>query len=173
MNYGKIYYCDVANGSGCRTVLFVSGCTHHCRECFNPETWSFSFGEEYTRAVEDAIIESLRPGYISGLTVLGGEPMESENQPAVAGLVSRVKRETSGKTVWLYSGYTWEELHDPDARCRTEHTDAILRCTDVLVDGEFVLEKKNIRLKFRGSENQRLIDVPASLERGSVVLLEA
>lgn len=170
MNYGKIYYCDVANGTGCRTVLFVSGCRHHCKGCFNPETWSFDFGDEYTKEVEDRIIESLAPEYITGLTVLGGEPMEPENQPYVARLLKRAKKEQPDKTVWVYSGYTWEQLHDPACLCRTDVTDGLLSCVDVLVDGEFVLESKNIRLKFRGSENQRLIDVSATLKNGEIVL---
>ncbi|MBO5550854.1 MAG: anaerobic ribonucleoside-triphosphate reductase activating protein, partial [Lachnospiraceae bacterium] len=151
------------NGEGCRTSLFVSGCTHHCRECFNPETWDFGFGEPYTKDTEDFIISTLKPDYIRGLTILGGEPMEPANQPEVRALVERVKREIPGADIWIYSGYTVEELLDPDKSCRTEDTLPILRCTDILVDGEFHPEEKNIMLKFRGSANQRIIKVAETL----------
>ena len=166
MNFGQIFECDIANGEGCRTSLFVSGCTHHFRECFNPETWNFDFGEPYTDKTEEFIIESLRSDYIRGLSILGGEPMEPENQPVVRQLVERVKSEVPKADIWIYSGYTIEELLDEgNTRCHTEDTLPILQKTDILVDGEFVLEKKNIMLKFRGSSNQRIIDVPATLQR--------
>lgn len=176
MNFGQIFECDIANGEGCRTSLFVSGCTHHCRECFNPETWDFGYGQLYTQQTEDFIIESLRPEYIRGLTILGGEPMEPENQKAIRGLVERVKKEIKRADIWIYSGYTIEELLDPsNGRCHTEDTIPILENADILVDGEFVAEKRNIMLKFRGSSNQRIIDIPATLEMygkgaGSAVL---
>jgi len=171
MNYGKITYLDVANGEGCRTTLFVSGCTHHCKGCFNPETWSFNFGESFTLKVEDRILESLAPDYVAGISVLGGEPMEPQNQNAVRRLLERVRRERPDKTVWLYSGYLWEQLTNPECTCcHTENTIPLLRCVDVLVDGEFVLEKKDIRLRFRGSRNQRVIDVKKTLRTNSVVL---
>ena len=171
MNYGQIYYADVANGNGCRTSLFVSGCTHHCEGCFNEMTWDFSYGHPYTKETEDKIIESLKPSYIAGLTILGGEPMEQKNQKEVHALIMRMRKEVCHGTVWIFSGYTWEELIDPDnKRCRSAYTDEILRNIDILVDGEFVQEKKNIALKFRGSENQRVIDVPRTLSAGQVVL---
>ena len=170
MNYGQIFRSDVANGVGCRTSLFVSGCTHRCRGCFQPETWDFGYGEPYTRQVEDLIVDSIRPEYINGLTVLGGEPMEPANQEALMPLIRRV-RALGGKTVWIYSGYTWEELTDPNnMRCRSNVTDELLRSIDILVDGEFHMEEKDISLRFRGSANQRIIDVPATIERGEVVL---
>lgn len=173
MNYGRIYYCDVANGPGMRTAVFVSGCTHHCRECFNPETWDFDFGEEYTDEIMEKVVASLAPGYITGLTILGGEPMEKPNQPAVYRTLKLARERFPEKSLWIYSGYTFEELTDPEnRRTRTEYTDKILALLDVLVDGEFVIEKKNIRLHFRGSENQRILDMPKTLEAGRPVLHE-
>ncbi|MCR4842746.1 MAG: anaerobic ribonucleoside-triphosphate reductase activating protein [Eubacterium sp.] len=173
MKYGKIFYCDIANGSGVRTALFVSGCRHHCKGCFNPETWDFNYGEEYTQKTEDEIIDSLKTDYVVGLSLLGGEPMEPENQPYVRRLCQRAKREFPDKTIWMYSGYTLEEMLDEsNIRCHTSDTADILACLDVLVDGEFVLEKKNISLRFRGSENQRIIDVPKSLSSGDIVLTD-
>ncbi|MDD6550666.1 MAG: anaerobic ribonucleoside-triphosphate reductase activating protein [Lachnospiraceae bacterium] len=174
MRYGQIYYTDIANGPGCRTSLFVSGCTHHCKGCFNEETWDFSFGHEYTKEVENQVLESVKPSYISGLTVLGGEPMEPENQRALISLYRRVREKVPHATIWIYSGYTWEELTDKEnKRCHCEVTDEILSLTDVLVDGEFIEDLKDISLHFRGSSNQRLIDVPASLAADKVVLAEA
>ncbi|MCR5775314.1 MAG: anaerobic ribonucleoside-triphosphate reductase activating protein [Lachnospiraceae bacterium] len=178
MKFGQIFECDIANGEGCRTSLFVSGCTHHCKECFNPETWDFNFGDEYTQSTEDFILDSLRPEYIRGLTILGGEPMEPRNQVYVRKLVERVKKEIDHADIWIYSGYTIEELTDPgNKRCHTGDTMPILQCTDILVDGEFHIAEKNIMLKFRGSSNQRIIDVKATLEKNgngedTVVLAE-
>ena len=164
MNYGKIYYCDVANGTGCRTALFVSGCTHHCRECFNPETWDFDYGKPFTNETENAIIESLRPDYIEGLSILGGEPMELSNQAVLRPFLERVKKEVPHASVWIYSGYTYEELTDTgNKRCHGDDTAAILSLTDILVDGRFVIEKKDLTLAFRGSSNQRLIDMKRTL----------
>ncbi len=171
MNYGAIKYCDIANGIGIRTVLFVSGCTHHCKGCFQPETWDFSYGQPYTKDTEQVIVDSLAPSYIHGLTLLGGEPMEPDNQRALLPLLRRVKAEHPTKTVWCYSGYTYEELIG-EGRARCEVTDQMLSLIDVLVDGEFLLEKKNISLRFRGSENQRIIDLAQTREQGMVVLWE-
>jgi len=172
MNYGQIFRVDSANGIGCRTSLFVSGCTHHCKGCFQPETWDFDFGRPYTRETEDFIVSSLEPSYINGLTILGGEPMEPENQAGLMPLIRRVHA-MEKKTIWIYSGYTWEELTDGhNTRCRGPFTDELLQSIDVLVDGEFHLAEKNIALPFRGSENQRIIDVPATLARGEIVLTE-
>ena len=193
MNYGQIFETDIANGIGCRTSLFVSGCRHHCKECFNPETWNFDFGVAFTEDTENEIIESLRPDYIDGLSLLGGEPMEPENQPTILKLLRRVKKEVPKATIWMYSGYTFEELTDIDnKRCHVSElldatpseqkkvtampsgqmdvTDEILSMLDILVDGEFKIDKKDITLHFRGSSNQRIIDVPMSLESGTVVL---
>lgn len=169
MHYGMIYTADIANGTGCRTSLFVSGCTHRCPGCFNEETWDFHYGKPYTQETQAKILESLAPSWIDGLSLLGGEPMETVNQEALLPLVKQVHR--MGKTIWVYSGYLWEELTDPSCRrCFGPYTQEFLSTLTILVDGEFVQEKKNISLRFRGSENQRILDVPASLKEGKAVL---
>ena len=173
MNFAQIYTNDVANGTGCRTSLFVSGCTHHCEGCFNKVSWDFNYGALYTKEIEDQIIDSLKPSYISGLTILGGEPMEIVNQEALAPLIKRVRETFPQKSIWVYSGYTWEELTDEEnKRCHGKDTMEILSNIDILVDGEFVEEKKDIMLRFRGSSNQRIIDVQKTLEEGNVILSE-
>ena len=169
MNYGAIKKCDIANGVGVRTVLFVSGCTHHCKGCFQPETWNFDYGEKYTKETEDEIIESLRPDYVDGITLLGGEPFEPENQRELVKLLRCIKKELPQKTVWSFSGYTYEELTG-DSRAVCEVTNEMLSMLDVLVDGEFVEAKRNISLRFRGSENQRLIDMNKTRKEGKIVL---
>lgn len=169
MNYGAIKKCDIANGVGVRTVLFVSGCTHHCKGCFQPETWNFDYGERYTKQTEDEIIESLRPDYVDGITLLGGEPFEPENQRELVKLLRRIKKELPQKTVWSFSGHTYEELTG-DSRAVCEVTNEMLSMLDVLVDGEFVEAKRNISLRFRGSENQRLIDMNKTRKEGKIVL---
>ncbi len=169
MNYGAIKKCDIANGVGVRTVLFVSGCTHHCKGCFQPETWNFDYGERYTKETEDEIIESLRPDYVDGITLLGGEPFEPENQRELVKLLRHIKKEPPQKTVWSFSGYTYEELTG-DSRAVCEVTNEMLSMLDVLVDGEFVEAKRNISLRFRGSENQRLIDMNKTRKEGKIVL---
>lgn len=169
MNYGAIKKCDIANGVGVRTVLFVSGCTHHCKGCFQPETWNFDYGERYTKETEDEIIESLRPDYVDGITLLGGEPFEPENQRELVKLLRRIKKELPQKTVWSFSGYTYEGLTG-DSRAVCEVTKEMLSMLDVLVDGEFVEAKRNISLRFRGSENQRLIDMNKTRKEGKIVL---
>ena len=169
MNYGAIKKCDIANGVGVRTVLFVSGCTHHCKGCFQPETWNFDYGERYTKETEDEIIESLRPDYVDGITLLGGEPFEPENQRELVTLLRRIKKDLPQKTVWGFSGYTYEELTG-DSRAVCEVTNEMLSMLDVLVDGEFVEAKRNISLRFRGSENQRLIDMNQTRKEGKIVL---
>lgn len=171
MYYGALKKTDIANGPGVRVSLFVSGCTHHCKECFNPETWDFTYGEEYTDKVTAEILEALEPEYIQGITVLGGEPFEPSNQRELLPLYHAVKNKYPEKSIWVYSGYTLEAELLGESRARIDITDEILSLIDVLVDGEFVLEKKNISLKFRGSENQRIIDLPASLATGKAVLL--
>ena len=170
MNYAEIKYCDIANGIGVRTTLFVSGCRHHCEGCFNPVQWDFAAGEPFTTEVEDQILESLEPVYVTGLTLLGGEPMEQENQAGLLPFLRRVKERFPEKGIWLYSGFTWEQLTQGPSRAYGELVPQILDLLDVLVDGPFVLDKKDISLRFRGSSNQRLIDVPASLAAGEVVL---
>ncbi len=173
MNYGEIKKNDIANGLGIRTTLFVSGCTHHCKGCFQPQTWNFDFGKPYTKEVEDGILDSLSPYYIAGLTLLGGEPMEPANQAVLLPLLRRVRAEKPYKNVWCYSGYTFEELTGTvPSRARCEHTDEMLSLIDVLVDGEFHEEMKDIRLRFRGSSNQRVIDMKKTLDAGEIVLFE-
>ena len=147
MNYGTIRKVDVANGPGVRVSLFVSGCRNHCRGCFNPEAWDFSYGQPFTKETEDEIIESLRPSWIQGLSVLGGEPCEEENERVLIPFLKRVKMECPNSDTWLFSGYTYEMLQGED----------ILRYVDVLVDGPFLLEQKDISLQFRGSRNQRIL----------------
>lgn len=172
MNYGTIKKNDIANGIGVRTSLFVSGCTHRCKGCFNQETWDFSYGEPFTKETEDNIILSLKPDFVRGLTILGGEPFEKANQLALLPFIKRVREELPEKDIWFFSGYLFEELTGrvKNERCRTECTDELLSLIDVLVDGEYVEEKKNISLKFRGSENQRLIDLKKTFEQGEIVL---
>ena len=171
MNYGEIKTVDVANGTGVRVSLFVSGCTHHCKGCFNPDTWSFGFGKEYTKETEDELIEALRPDYIQGLSLLGGEPFEPENQKVLVNLLKRVRQELPNKNIWCYTGYLFEELTGQiPSRAFTDISAEMLSLIDVLVDGEFVEEKKDISLKFRGSSNQRIIDVNESLKSNTAVI---
>ena len=164
MNYASIRTFDIANGEGVRVSLFVSGCTHHCKGCFNEEAQAFDYGEPFTREVEDSLLAALKPSFISGLTLLGGEPMEPDNQRALVPFLRRV-REAFGatKTIWVYTGCVLEELRaspsqpSQPSRWRTEVTDEFLAMTDVLVDGPFVEDLKDISLRFRGSSNQRII----------------
>lgn len=171
MYYGALKKTDIANGPGVRVSLFVSGCTHHCKDCFNPETWNFTYGEEYTDKVMAEILEALEPDYIKGITILGGEPFEPSNQRELLPLYHAIREKYPKKTIWVYSGYTLEKDLLQESRARIDITDEILSLIDVLVDGEFVLEKKNISLKFRGSENQRIINLPESLATGETVLI--
>ena len=169
MNYGNIKKRDIANGTGVRVTLFVSGCTHHCKGCFQPETWDFAYGQPFTRDTEDELLEALAPSFINGLTLLGGEPFEPDNQQALLPFLRRVRTAYPDKTIWAFSGYTWEELTG-DSRARCACTDELLSLVDVLVDGEFVEALKDISLHFRGSSNQRVIDVPATRAGGTIVL---
>lgn len=170
MNYGQLMLADCANGSGIRVSLFVSGCTNHCPGCFQPQTWDFGFGKEYTAETEQQIISELRKPYYKGLTLLGGEPFEPSNQVELIKLIRRVHSELPEKDIWMYTGFTYDKDLVPGGCRYTDVTDEILNDIDVLVDGRFILEKKNISLKFRGSENQRIIDMKASRASGSVVL---
>ncbi len=174
MYYGNIKNTDIANGEGIRVTLFVSGCTHHCKNCFNPETWNFCYGKPFTKDVEDEIIKMLEPDYIQGLTLLGGEPMEPQNQASLLPLVKRV-RETYGnkKNIWCYTGYVLDRDLLGESRAKCEHTKELLQNIDVLVDGPFVEDLKNISLKFRGSSNQRIINVPETLKSNDIVLAMA
>ena len=169
MNFATIKKRDIANGPGVRVSLFASGCTHRCEGCFNEIAWDFNYGEPFTRAVEDELLEALAPDYIQGLTLLGGEPFEPENQRALLPFLKRVREAYPQKNIWCYSGYTLDQLQG-ESRARCEVTDEMLAQLDVLVDGRFVLAKKNIRLRFRGSENQRLIDMNKTREAGEIVL---
>lgn len=169
MNYGEIKKCDIANGEGVRVTLFVSGCTHHCKGCFQPQTWDFNFGKVYTEETEKEILEALKPRHITGLTLLGGEPMEPANQAVLVNLLKKVKEAYPDKDIWCYTGYKMDEELLKPSRARCEHTDEMLSMIDTLVDGEFVEALKNIRLKFRGSSNQRVIDVKASLKNNRII----
>lgn len=169
MNYAEIKNCDIANGPGVRVSLFVSGCTHKCPGCFNEIAWDFGYGKPFTQETMDRIVNMLRPAHIRGLTLLGGEPFEPQNQGAIVELLRQIKRELPQKSIWAFSGY----LFDRDILSgRLGDTAEYLSYLDVLVDGPFIEAKKNLSLRFRGSENQRLIDVKKSLAAGEIVLWE-
>ncbi len=167
MNYAAIKNCDIANGPGVRVSLFVSGCTHRCPGCFNQVAWDFDYGTPFTRQTEDAILDMLRPAYVRGLTLLGGEPFEPRNQEAIVRLLRRIRQELPGKTIWAFSGYLFEK---DILSGRLGDCGEYLGYLDVLVDGPFIEARKNLSLRFRGSDNQRLIDVPASLAAGETLL---
>ena len=172
MNYGEIKKFDIANGEGVRVTLFVSGCTHHCKGCFNPETWDFQYGEPFTQETARKLLESLSPEYIAGLTLLGGEPFEVGNQRALTPFLRKMKELYPQKDIWCYTGYTYETDLIEDSRARCEVTDDMLSLIDVLVDGEFHEAEKDISLRFRGSKNQRLIDLPKTKRQKNIILLE-
>ena len=172
MYYGELKKCDIANGEGVRVSLFVSGCTHRCPGCFNKDTWDFCYGKEYTEATEEEILQALEPGYINGLSLLGGEPFEPQNQEVLVRLLRKVRERYPQKDIWCYSGYLFDRELLGESRARCGYTDEMLSMLDVLVDGRFVESLKDITLVFRGSSNQRLIDVKKSLKAGSVVLWE-
>ncbi len=172
MNYGEIKKYDIADGPGVRVSLFVSGCTHHCKGCFNPETWDFAYGRPFTDETENEILDALAPSYITGLTLLGGEPFEISNQRTLLPFLRRVRAELPEKNIWSYTGYTLETDLSEKGRAHCEVTDEMLSLVDVLVDGEFVESLKNISLRFRGSSNQRIIDLNATRETGETVLWE-
>ena len=160
MNYASVRTCDIANGEGVRVSLFVSGCTHRCKGCFNEEAWDFAYGKPFTREVEDRLLKAMEPAFIAGLTLLGGEPMEPQNQDALVPFLRRMReRFGAGKTLWTYTGCVYERDLLSPSRWRTGVTDEFLSMTDVLVDGPFVEELKDISLRFRGSSNQRIIDL--------------
>ena len=171
MNYATIKNCDIANGPGVRISLFVSGCTHHCKGCFNEVAWDFDYGEPFTQQTIRTILDMMKPGYIKGLTLLGGEPFEPQNQGPIVELLRQVKKAYPQKRIWAFSGYLYEKItsHTLGDWAVTQEFRSYL---DVLVDGPFVEEKKNLALRFRGSENQRLIDMPATLASGKIVLWE-
>ena len=171
MKYADIKKYDIANGVGVRVSLFVSGCTHHCKGCFNAEAWDFNYGKDFTDEVIEEIIDALKPDYISGLSLLGGEPLEVQNEAAVLSLIKKIKKVFGDtKNIWGYSGYLYEDLLK---RAKSDDvTDEILHSIDILVDGKFEMDKKDITLFFRGSSNQRIIDVKESLKNNKVVLSE-
>jgi len=170
MHYGEIKNCDIANGEGVRVSLFVSGCTNHCENCFQPQTWDFCYGNPFTAETEEYLLSLLAPDYINGLTLLGGEPFEPENQRALLPFLRRVREQFPKKTIWAFSGFTLEEMRREGSYVRCEVTDDLLALVDVLVDGRFVQALYDISLRFRGSSNQRIIDIPATLARGEIVL---
>lgn len=181
MFYASIKKTDVANGPGVRVSLFVSGCTHGCKGCFNSETWDFRYGKEYTEKTQQEILAALAPAYIKGLSVLGGEPMEPQNRGTVLGLLEEARALYPEKSIWCYTGYDyekdilrWEAQEKAGEKIQggADTISRLLKLIDVLVDGEFVEEKKNLRLAFRGSENQRLIDIKKSRQLGKTVCLD-
>ncbi|MBQ9744111.1 MAG: anaerobic ribonucleoside-triphosphate reductase activating protein [Clostridia bacterium] len=169
MNYATIKYNDISNGPGIRTSLFVSGCTHRCKGCFNSIAWDFNYGEPFDKRVEDEIMASLAQPHVKGLTLLGGEPFEPQNQGALLELTNRVRKELPSKNIWCFSGYTIEQMLTGElSKCET--TRSLLENIDVLVDGKFVEELKSLMLKFKGSSNQRTILVKPTLEKNEIVL---
>ena len=171
MNYCEIKKCDIANGDGVRTTLFVSGCTNHCEDCFQPQTWDFEYGKPFTDEIANEIIESVKPYYINGLTLLGGEPFEPKNQKELLPFLKNFKKECPDKTIWCFTGFLLdEELLKDDSYPRCEVTDEMLSLIDVLVDGRYKKELKDISLKFRGSSNQRIIDMNKTRASGEIVL---
>lgn len=172
MYYGNIKGFSIENGVGVRVSLFVSGCRNHCKNCFSPQTWDFSFGNPFTEETVNQVLEELAPDHIHGLTILGGEPFEPENQKDILPLIRRVRQELPQKSIWMYTGFTYEELTGDSRGNCGDLTREILENIDVLVDGRFVEEKKNLCIRFRGSENQRIIDMKETLKTGGVVLKE-
>lgn len=172
MNYAEIKKCDVANGPGVRVSLFVSGCTHHCKECFNPETWDFNYGREFTDNTEEEIIKYMEPEYIKGLTLLGGEPLEHCNQQGLLPLLRKVKQTYPEKNIWCFTGYDFEKDVTGHMFNEWEETKEMLSYIDVMVDGEFMADKKDLNLVFKGSSNQRTIMVQESMKCGEIVYWE-
>ncbi|MEE1028059.1 MAG: anaerobic ribonucleoside-triphosphate reductase activating protein [Agathobacter sp.] len=170
MNYAEVKYCDIANGLGCRTVLFVSGCRNACKGCFQPETWAFDYGKPFDEAIQKEIIDSLAPDYVQGITLLGGDPFEEENQRALLPFMKELKAKYPNKDVWAYTGYIFDKDLIEGGRKYTEVTDELLSTIDVLVDGPFIEERKNIMLKFRGSDNQRVINLKETIDKQQIVL---
>ena len=172
MHYGEIKNNDIANGEGVRVTLFVSGCTNRCKNCFQPQTWDFEYGQPFTAETEEKILSMLAPSYIAGLTVLGGEPFEPQNQGPIVELLRQVKEHYPNKSIWAFSGYLFDRDILSGRLGDFETTREYLSYLDVLVDGPFIEEKKDLMLRFRGSSNQRIIDVPKTLSKGEIVLWE-
>lgn len=172
MHIGEIKTADCANGIGMRVTIFVSGCTNHCKGCFQPETWDFNYGKEWTQDHENHVLKELSHSYHSGLTILGGEPFEPSNQAELVKLIRRIRAELPSKNIWMFTGNIYERDLLPGGKKHTDVTDEILDNIDVLVDGPFMHDKKSLMLKFRGSHNQRIIDMPKTREAGEVILLD-
>lgn len=170
MHYATIKYDDIANGSGIRTCLFVSGCTHACKGCFNKEAWNFKYGNVFDRTVELKILESLEPNYVAGLSLLGGEPLEPANQLALVDFLREVNKTYPEKTIWCYTGYIFDTELAVGGRAYTEVTKEILSYIDVMVDGKFIQEEYDISLRFRGSKNQRIIDIQQSIAENNTII---
>ena len=170
MNYGQIMIADSANGLGMRVSLFVSGCLNHCKGCFQPETWDFAHGELFTEETQEALLQMLKPDYIHGFTLLGGEPFEPENQRGILPFLQKLARQLPEKSVWAYTGFLLEDLMTEGTHANCEVTEEVLSLIDVLIDGRFVEEKKNLSLQFRGSENQRIIDLSRTRDTGKLTL---
>ena len=171
MNYAGIKYCDIANGTGCRTVLFVSGCRNACKGCFQPQTWDFGYGEPFDEKVQKEVLDSLAPDYITGITLLGGEPFEPENQKELVPFMRKVVAQYPNKNVWAFTGYIYDKDLVAGGRRHTEDTDELLSMIDVLVDGPFCEEQKDITLEFRGSSNQRVLDLKETIRLGNITTL--
>jgi len=172
MYYGEIKNCDIADGIGVRVSLFVSGCRHHCEGCFNAMTWDFEYGRPFTEETENELLEMLSPDYIDGLTLLGGEPMEPDNQRALVPFMRRVREKYPDKSIWCYTGCVLEDELLRESTWRCEYTDEMLSMIDVLIDGRFILARRNISLAFRGSDNQRIIDLKKTLAQGNTITLD-
>ena len=171
MTYAGLQYCDIANGTGCRTVLFVSGCRNACKGCFQPQTWDFGYGEPFDEKVQKEVLDSLAPDYITGITLLGGEPFEPENQKELVPFMRKVAAQYPNKNVWAFTGYIYDKDLIAGGRRHTEDTDELLSMIDVLVDGPFVEELKDITLKFRGSSNQRVLNLRETIRTGKITTL--
>ena len=172
MNYGNIKVCDVANGPGVRISLFVSGCRHHCKNCFNQETWDFLFGKPFTDETLNYILKELSNDYIAGFSLLGGEPFEPENQRALAPILAIIKNKFSNKPIWCWTGWNLDKELSAGGSKHTQFTDEMLKNIDVLVDGPFIEELKDIKLNFRGSSNQRIIDIKETLKQHKIITLD-
>lgn len=169
MYYGTIKKCDTANGPGVRVSLFVSGCRNHCEGCFQPETWDFKYGQEFTEETKENIIKLLKPDYISGFSLLGGEPFEPENQKILTPLLKEIKTKYPKKTIWCYTGYTLNNNIKMPEKIETDNTDEMLSYIDTLIDGRFEIDLKDISLAYRGSRNQRIIDIQESRNRHEII----
>lgn len=169
MHYSSIKYYDTANGLGVRTTLFVSGCRNHCKGCFQPETWNFSNGNEFTKEIENKIIESLKEDYIKGLTLLGGDPFEEENQETLLPFIKKIKEIYPNKDIWAYTGYIYDKDLIAGGKKHTQYTDELISLIDILVDGPFIEEQKTLMLKFKGSSNQRVINLKETMKNNKII----